>query len=61
MSRPVIDILLDTLQELERSTDCQLDDPALTKLRDDIARTVITLHLGKDSPSNLIPAQTKVA
>lgn len=61
MSRPVIDILLDTLQELERSTDCRLDDPAVTKLRDDIARTIITLDLAKDPHSNLIPAQTEAA
>jgi hypothetical protein len=61
MSRPVIDILLDTLQELEQSTDCQLDEPVLTKLRDEIAKTIITLHLANDSHSNLVPAPTQAA
>lgn len=60
MSRAVIDILLDTLQELEQSSDCGVDDPALIKLRDEIARTIINLQLVKGLPVSPEPISAPI-
>lgn len=49
MPLSVKDILIDTLQQLERSPDSQANDPAVMKLRDDIAILIFRLHLAKGS------------
>lgn len=49
MPWPLTDILLDTLQQLEQFSDCRGDDPAKMKLRDEIARMIISLQIAKRS------------
>lgn len=68
MSRSLIHILRDTLEQMERSSDCAPDDPAMQKLREEITETVIRLEISKtlaECPESAIPApkpaQTKAA
>jgi len=52
----VRDILLTTLRQLEQSKDPQADDPAVVKLRDDIAMAIFRLHIAKGSDGDELKA-----
>lgn len=61
MPQTVRDILFETLQRLERSTDSQANDPAVMKLRDDIAMAIFRLHIAKGSSELLGSEERKAA
>ena len=58
MPRPAIDVLIRTLRDLEQSPDSSPHDPAMMKLRDEIARKIINFRLAKYAPESpeTIPA-----
>lgn len=61
MPQSVRDILFETLQRLERSTDSQANDPAVMKLRDDIAMAIFRLHIARGSSGPLDSEERKAA
>lgn len=48
MSRDVIDILRETLAQIERTEGYRPDDPAMVKVRREILRTIIKLKTAKE-------------
>lgn len=60
MPQSVRAILFDMLQRLERSTDPQVNDPAVMKLRDDIAMAIFRLHAANE-PSEPWEAEERKA
>lgn len=61
MLRSVKDILFDTLQQLEGSLDLQADYPAVQRLRDQIAMTVVWLDVVKVKTETDLEAMKKAA
>lgn len=59
--RPLTDILLDTLQQLEQSGDTQLGDPAVSKLREEISGMIVKLQIVKSSSDSQEPAPIPIA
>lgn len=47
-TRTIVEILLDTLVELENSRDYQPDDPNLIELKRTLVRTIAQLDLNRD-------------
>ncbi|HEV2136844.1 MAG TPA: hypothetical protein VGR47_21675 [Terracidiphilus sp.] len=60
MFQPILDFLLDKLQQLEQSTDYERAEAAMMKLRDETARKIIMVQISKPG-SAAEPPEEKLA
>lgn len=48
MTVELVHIVRDTLEQIEQSTHCRPDDPAMQKLRQEVAGAIIKLEITKE-------------